>query len=245
MPHKNFTFLTLLVTLQCLAQAWACATPHEYAKRAEGEEVEYPWAEPGDEAPSDPTTVAYFMNHISINVRDMTESINWYREAFGFRLLFNLHVSENFAIAYIGHAHGGRNGSGYQTSEEMNREKNNGEGLIELIELKYPNWDLPSGLRVPNTLSHIGMVVPNSTVTHERLKAMGANILKAPGEVFVLNGWFSLGTGFDQAGDFLSPEEIDLITESLIPINTPTLYTADPDGNVIEVQNQEAFIPSY
>lgn len=240
MLRKNLVFLTLLVIFQCLTQTRACAPPHDYTKRAE-----YPWAEPGDDVPSDPATIGYFSNHFSLNVRNMTETVNWYREAFGYRLLFNLHISENFAIAYIGHAHGGRNGSGYQTSQEINLERNNREGLIELVELKHPDWDMPSGLRAPNTFSHIGMVVSNSTVTYEKLKAMGANILKPPGEAFVLEGWFGIGTGFDQAGDFISPEEKDLIMESLLPVNTPTLWVADPDGNVIEVLNQEATIPSF
>jgi len=122
----------------------------------------------------------------------MTETVNFYHDAFGYRLLFNLHISENCALSYIGHANGGRNGSGYQTATEMSQERNNREGLIELIELKH--WDIPSELKVVNTFSHMGMIVPNLTVTYQELKSMNANILKVPDETFELDEWFALGS---------------------------------------------------
>ena len=34
---------------------------------------------------------------------------------------------------YMSLSHGGKNGTGYQTGEELTREKNNSEGLIEFI----------------------------------------------------------------------------------------------------------------
>ena len=203
-----------------------------------GAEVEYPWQEPPDETPSDLATTGYFINHLGLNVRNMTESVNWYKEAFGMRVLFVLHVSEHFSISYLGHSHGGRNGTGYQTVEELNRQKNNIEGLVELVSLEFPGWDLPSSIRVPNTFSHIGMVVPDVQATQARLEAMGANIIKGVGAEVTLDGPFGVANGFTQAGNAISQEERGLIHQALIPIDNPFVYVADPDGNVIEVQNQ-------
>lgn len=239
MHFTNTLSLGILALAHCLAHACACATPAQVHKRQEGEEVEYPYADMGADTPADPATTSYFINHLSINVRNATESIKWYSNTFGMRLMFKLHVSKHFTITYMGHAHGGRNGTGYQTAAELIRDKNNAQGYIEFVEVIYPGWDLPSGLRVPNTFSHIGMVVPNVNETHERLVSQGANIIKAPYEPFVLPGWFADGSGFPPRGDEFSEEEFAAIEQILIPINTPSLFVADPDGNVIEVQNQE------
>ena len=54
-----------------------------------------------------------------------------------------------------------------------------------------------------------------------------------------------LGPGFEQAGDFISPEEKELSMQSLIPTNTPSWYAADPDGNVLEVQGSSIPIPVF
>ena len=238
LPNGSFA-LTLLIAAQWFTQIWACGPLPRRAEAANEESgVTYPFTVPGDDLPSEPATTGYFINHLCINVRNITESIKWYNKAFGLRLMFTLQVSEHFSISYMGHSHGGRNGTGYQTSEEMIRQKNNIEGLIELVNLDFVNWDLPSGIRVPNTFSHIGMVVPNITDTQARLEAMNANIIKGAGETFTLDGAFADGTGFTQAGDAISQEEIDLIMQTLVPINTPIILVADPDGNVIEVQNQ-------
>jgi lactoylglutathione lyase len=227
----------LLIGTCAIPSINACAL---HAREVASDENQYPIALPGDDEPADPATLGYFSNHLCINARNATESIRWYKEAFGLRLIFRLQVSEHFSISYMGHAQGGRNSTGYQTSAEMNREKNNMGGLLEITSLDYPNWDLPAGIKVPNTFSHIGMVVPNITETQARLDAMNASIFKRSGDPFDLNGPFSDATGFTQAGDAISQEEIDAIQAVLQPVNTPLLFVADPDGTIIEVQNQEA-----
>lgn len=153
--------------------------------------------------------------------------------------MFREQVSEHFSISYMGHSHGGRNGTGYQTSDEMNREKNNIEGLIEILSLEHANWDLPAGIKVPNTFSHIGMTVPDIKATQARLESIGANIIKGHGEPFKLDRPFADAIGFTQAGDEISKEEIDIIMKTLVPLNAPLIFVADPDGTIIEVQNQE------
>jgi lactoylglutathione lyase len=231
-----------LIALSGLTQTWACGPPELHRRQTgatSGGNITYPWAEPVDDTPSDPATKGYFINHLSINARNATETIDWYKKAFGLRLIFQLHVSEHFSISYMGHAQGGRNGTGYQTSAELNRDKNNIAGLLEILSVESPRWDLPAGIKVPNTFSHICMVVPNITATQERLKALGANIIKASGELPTLDGPFASATGITQAGDALSPEELDLILQTFVPLQTPLIFVADPDGNIIEVQNQE------
>lgn len=232
----------LLMASCILNQAWACGLPDQISRRTESNnssEIEYPFSIPGDDVPSDPATKGYFINHLCINARNATETINWYTQSFGLRLMFTLQVSKHFSISYMGHSHGGRNGTGYQSSAVLASEKNNREGLLEIISLEYPVWDLPAGIKIPNTFSHIGMVVPNITATQERLESLGANILKAAGEEFTIEGPFADATGFTQAGDAISKEEKELILKTLVPINTPLMFVADPDGNIIEVQNQE------
>lgn len=231
----SFTPVLLMASYYSVG-AWACGElPH---RPENGSAPEYPLQIPGDEAASDPATKGYFINHLCINARNATETINWYTKAFGLRLMFRLQLSEYFSISYMGHSHGGRNGTGYQTSSEMNLQKNNIEGLLEILSLESPRWDLPAGIKVPNTFSHIGIVVPNITATQSRLEALGATILKGYGEPFTLAGPFADASGFNQAGDAISQEEIDVIMKTLGPINASLLFVADPDGNIIEVQNQ-------
>jgi lactoylglutathione lyase len=108
----------LLVSAYLLTQSWAYGP---LPRRAEGlerrGEAIYPYADPGDDKSAVFVTTGHFTNHLCINVRNATESINWYNKAFGLRLMFTLHVSEHFSISYMGHSPGGRNGTGYQTND--------------------------------------------------------------------------------------------------------------------------------
>jgi lactoylglutathione lyase len=228
-----------LIASYSFTQTWACGPLPHHLEAREGDAVQFPISKPGDDAPSDPATKGYFINHICINARNATESIDWYKKAFGLRLMFTLQVSEHFSISYMGHSHGGRNGTGYEASDEMVLEKNNREGMLEILNLDYPSWNLPAGIKVPNTFSHIGMVVPNIMDTQSRMQSMGATIIKAVGAPFTIDGPFADSTGFALAGDEISQEEKDLILKTLIPFNAPFLFVADPDGNLIEIQNQD------
>lgn len=228
---------TLLIASCSFTQTWACGPLPHHLEAREGDE--YPISKPGDDTPSNPATKGYFINHLCINARNATETIDWYTQAFGLRLMFTIQVSEHFSISYIGHSHGGRNGTGYQTSDDMVFEKNNREGMIEILSLEFPDWNLPAGIKVPNTFSHIGMVVPNITDTQSRLESMGANIIKAAGAPFSIDGPFADASGFTLAGDEISQDERDLILKTLNPLNSPFIYVADPDGNIVEVQSQD------
>lgn len=234
-------FLSTVLLAAAGHLAWGCNLHARQADTTSTTDAStYPQELPGDDSPSSPITSGNFINHVCLNVRNVTESVNWYNKAFGLRLMFTLQVSEHFSISYMGHAQGGRNGTGYQTSDELNRDKNNIEGLVELINVDSPAWDLPSGMKTPNTFSHIGMVVPDLKAAQKHLEAMGANIPKGHNEDFVLEGAFADVAGLTAAADRgeISPEEWQLIEKVLYPLNTPMIFVADPDGNIIEVQEQ-------
>ncbi|KAM0286471.1 hypothetical protein ACHAQH_000897 [Verticillium albo-atrum] len=138
-------------------------------------------------------------------------------------------------------SHGGRNGTGYQTTKELNRQKNNIEGLLELIHVDVPVHDLSASSITPNTFAHIGMVVPDIEATQARLDAYpGINILKRSGAELQREGGIANATSLGpEAVAQPDQEEVDLILSVLRPLNKPLIFVADPDGNLIEIQPQE------
>ena len=60
----------------------------------------------------------------------------------------------------------------------------------------------------------------------------------ANGDAFTVFGAFADASGFTQAGNVITPEEIKLIETVLAPINDAMIYVVDPDGTIIEVQQQ-------
>jgi lactoylglutathione lyase len=90
----------------------------------------------GDDGPADSATIGYNLNHISLLSSNLTATRAFYGKIIGMRHLFTYQASADYEIMYMGHAQGGKNGSGYQTGEELRREKQNMQGLIEFISLK-------------------------------------------------------------------------------------------------------------
>jgi lactoylglutathione lyase len=88
-------------------------------------------------------------------------------------------VSEHFTISYMGYSSGGRNGTGFQTAMEMNRDKNNRYGMVELTSLNGIGWNVEG---TSNGLHHIGLIVPDIEALQKRLEEVGAEIDKAFGE---------------------------------------------------------------
>ena len=87
----------------------------------------------GDSSPQPPATVGYDLNHLAITVPNITETLDFYINALGFREIFTVPLTDKVSFTYLGYPQGGRNGTGYQTAQEMTREKNNVEGLLEVI----------------------------------------------------------------------------------------------------------------
>lgn len=87
----------------------------------------------GTDGPADPATLGYTLNHVALQVQNITATRAFYGEVLGFRHVFTFVESDNYTITYMGYPSGGKNGTGYQTGEEMLREQRNTEGLIEFI----------------------------------------------------------------------------------------------------------------
>jgi len=199
----------------------------------------YPFTTIGNDNASDPATIDYMSNHISLIVRNLTASIDFYERAFGFRHLFTFQVSPSFSFTYMGHAAGGKNGTGYQTTEEIVREKNNRQGHIEFQFYNNPEAIAklnPASGVVPNTVSHIGIVVPDLAAALKRFQDVGVRIVSKPGDVTTPGGELAnaVGVGHMKADD---PEAAGIL-EAFKALNSGLIFVTDPDGNMIEVQPQ-------
>ncbi|KAF5692342.1 lactoylglutathione lyase [Fusarium circinatum] len=205
---------------------------------------QYPYPVLGSGVASDWGTTGYFINHFAISTRNLTASLDFYSGVLGFRKMFTLHVSKQYSITYLAHAHGGKNGTGYQTALELNREKNNAQGLLEIYYLDIPNKNIESSSQHPNTFAHIGLVVPEAQAIQERLEKMpDVKIVKRYGEKFTeLTDDLVIGPAVGLPPSVvaqLSLEEREAIVQGLGPSVDPLIFIVDPDGNFIEIQGEE------
>ena len=74
---------------------------------------------------------------------------------------------------------------GYQTASELLRFKNNAAGYLEMVHFAVEGED--NHIEGPNkgratTLSHLGIIVPDTAGAVERLEEYGATVYKRPGE---------------------------------------------------------------
>lgn len=200
----------------------------------------------GPDVRSDPATAGYFSNHISLNVRNLTASLEFYSNVLGLREIFTYRATEHMSVAYMGHSQGGRNGSAFQTSDEMNRLKNNALGLLEMLHLDIPDQDhlIPSAER-SGTVGHIGFIVPDVEAAEAHIKTIpGIQILKAVGEPTPSRGPIARANGLPpRAWAQVSEEERAQIEMVLSAVNTKFIYVADPDGNILEIQGRDDELP--
>ncbi|KAH8895676.1 hypothetical protein GQ53DRAFT_853734 [Thozetella sp. PMI_491] len=195
----------------------------------------YPFIVHGSDAPADSATTAHFSNHVALNVRNLNASIDFYSRVLGFRHLFTFQLTPHYSFTYLGHASGGKNGSGYQTNCEMIREKNNRQGLIELIFLDTPDAraNLTSTTQTPNTFSHIGVVVPDLAVAVTRFQDIGAPILFKPGDALKFGDEVLKALGLGTLKE--DNPEAQLLVQFLGLTGQGLMYLEDPDGNMIEI----------
>lgn len=188
----------------------------------------------GPDTPSDPETVGYFVNHVSLNVNNLTRSIDFYKNVFGMRHLFTYNLSPHVSFTYMSHSQGGRNGTGYQTTEEMIRFKNNNGGHIEFVHLSTPGDDIPGSPQRTSTLNHLGMIVPDLKATQTRLQEHGVTIYKGIEEPMPSTGFLSSKFALGDATN-LSDDEFAALQEAMAEFNKQTIFAADPDGNMLEI----------
>ncbi len=192
----------------------------------------------GSDEPADPATTGYVLSHFGLNVKNMTASIDFYTKLLGMRLLFTFRPTANFSISYLAHSHGGKNGTGYQTNDELNRNKNNMEGLLELISYTGAGApDIQPSTKVSNTFSHVGIVVPDVSAAQARFDQFGWPILKRSGAPEQSKGDQPNAYGF---GQVLPDTEEGPILKALKDIGLDVfMLVEDPDGNLVEIQPQE------
>jgi lactoylglutathione lyase len=190
-------------------------------------------------------TIGFKINHLSIIVSDLAASMRFNTTVLGMREIFTYHATSYFKISYLGHPSAGPNGTGYQPPLEMLRDKNNVQGLLELLYFA-PNATNPpprlpeASTKKTNTFSHIGLIVPDLNAARQRFLEHNVTILAdvedpAPDPAKVQAALNAYGAGLLPEGN---DEVIQGMIQALTGSGQPAMMIEDPDGNVIEVQPQ-------
>jgi lactoylglutathione lyase len=235
---------SLYLIVQLLSVAQSCAPPSLPPSNTTGPAAPFPTVVIGGNAYADLATTGFVLNHFCLNVNNLNASIEFYTKVFGMRLIFTFWATEKMSISYLAHSHGGKNGTAYQTVSELNQNKNNMEGLLELIYYDYDCTDEhPSTIELDNTFSHLGMVVPDIHAAQKRFEEFGVPVLRGAGETATEEFEKKLASayGLGKAWDDNKEEVIDLLNVILasVPGINDFVFVTDPDGNLIEVQPQE------
>jgi lactoylglutathione lyase len=229
----NLSLLTGCLALLTIHGANACA----FERRQESGSADFLTV--GKDGPADQETIGYSLNHLSLIVSNLSASIEFYGNVLGMRHIFTAQLSPSYSVTYMGHAHGGKNGTGYQTGEELLREKNNAAGMLEFQYFaNSEDTGLTASTQRPNTFSHIGLMVPSLEKAQERMERFGVTITKriglsAEGIAAVEN---ALGFG-EFATKNQTERELLIKGQDLVGF-AQLLAIEDPDGNLIEVQQQ-------
>lgn len=223
-----------------LQTALSCVPPNVRRQDAPQEGSTYPFVIPGPEVTSDdPSTVGYFSNHLSLNTNNLTASLDFYTRVFGYRHMFTFHATDVLSVTYLGRSQGGRNGSAFQTTEELLRNKQNSLGLLEIVYFNATKDDvrerIPGSTQRTSTFSHLGIIVPDPEATQKRLEDMNVVVHKKLGAPWPTEG--PLGTP-NTLGDAsgLSDEGWDQIRMVWGQLNLLNIFAEDPDGNLLEIQ---------
>ncbi|PVH80320.1 hypothetical protein DL98DRAFT_588429 [Cadophora sp. DSE1049] len=228
----NFYSLLMAAAALTLCQTiLACQPDFTLANKTEG----YPQVINGTDGPADAATSGFVINHFSLIVNDLAESRYFYGEILGMRHMFTYEASANLAFMYMSLAHGGKNGTGYQTGEELTREKNNSEGLIEFICNTYSKEPRVYEPTRKATFSHIGLIVPDIVALQARLESFNIPILKRTGETPDINDPSAGAFGIT---DPSTQDAADALKGVLLSGFLDFVIVADPDGNLLEIQPQ-------
>jgi hypothetical protein len=71
---------------------------------------------------------------------------------------------------------------------EINRQKNNMEGLLGLVHYSDPTEPLVPSTAHANTFGHFGVIVPDIPAAQARFEKLGVNFIKKAGEAAKLEG---------------------------------------------------------
>ncbi|KAF7593549.1 hypothetical protein BBP40_011277 [Aspergillus hancockii] len=195
----------------------------------------------GNDGPAPTATLGYAITHVGLLTTNLNGMRHFYGDILGMRLLFDAHVTPEYTVTYMGYAQGGRNGTGFQTGAELFRDKNNLSGLIELVQFNVSDDRLIASTKRTNTFGHIGLIVPDVAKAQEYLESKGVTILKRVGEpITEFTGPVPNAFGIGEfAGEHLEAKRALVKAQSLIGLEY-FLMVEDPDGNLVEVQQQDA-----
>lgn len=189
-----------------------------------------------DDCPADAATLGFTINHFCLISKNLTTTEQFYGTVLGMRRLFTYHASDKYDVLYMGNSHGGKNGTGYQSGAELNNQKNNIEGLIEFFYIHDGDANLTASAVVPNTFSHIGLVVPDIVAAQERFETYGVKILKRFGDL-PQNEPGPLANAYGLS--VLTAIEREQAIQGIAGFGFGNfVIIEDPDGNVLEVQQQ-------
>ncbi|KAE9583370.1 hypothetical protein CGMCC3_g396 [Colletotrichum fructicola] len=221
MRLPTFNFLSLVILAETFSLGRSCTTPPTSSNET------YPRFSYGEDVVPDHATAAYTMNHISLLVNDLEVSLDFYTRILGMRVIHHIEATEWFGIVYLGYSHGGRNGTGWQPSSELYRQRSNIEGLIELV---YRSNQ--AGRREPGgTLSHLDFVVPDVAATQKRMRDNNVTIIRKAGELPQ-----TLPKPRARAFGLLNLTKVE--NDAILKAMPRHLMVADPDGNIVEFQPQ-------
>lgn len=193
----------------------------------------------GTDGPQPSETLGYAFNHVGLVTTHLSEMKDFYVNVLGMRTLFDLNVTPEYSITYVGYAQGGRNGTGYQSGAEMLAEKNNLYGLIELVQFNVSDDTPLASTKRTNTFGHVGLIVPDVLKAQEYVESKGVPILKKVNvPLNQTTGAIANAYGMGEyAGAHLEAKKAFLKNQGLSGIEG-FLLIADPDGNLVEVQQQ-------
>ncbi|EGX96466.1 Glyoxalase/bleomycin resistance protein/dioxygenase [Cordyceps militaris CM01] len=195
----------------------------------------------GSDAAADAATTGYFINHVSLNVRNLTASLAFYQAALGLRHIITVRATPRLSVAYLGHAHGGRNGTRLPDGRaSCCATRTTRRALVEMLFLDVPRRGIASPSEHTNAVGHLGVVVPDVVAAQARLEEQGVRLLKRVGEDTPTTGPLAISQGF--APDVyrqVPPGEQRAIEAVLNEMNRRFIYAQDPDGNILEIQPQD------
>lgn len=221
-------FVTNLTYLLAVTLSYVSACGHH--------QTSSPSFELGDDGPADPATLGYTLNHFALLTSNVSVTKHFYGEVLGMRTIFSYGPGTPYEVLYMGYSHGGKNGTGFQSGEELFAEKNNIEGLIEFLYVEDCGGTadfMPSTERI-NSFSHIGLIVPDIDATQARLERYDARIVKPAGEIIEPDSVAAKAFGF--ASNTAAARKALKGVEG-IGFDSFILAT-DPDGNLLEIQPQ-------
>ncbi|KAJ5096994.1 Glyoxalase/Bleomycin resistance protein/Dihydroxybiphenyl dioxygenase [Penicillium angulare] len=194
----------------------------------------------GNDGPAPAATLGYAINHFGLTTTNLENMKHFYGNILGMRLLFDAHVTPEYSVTYLGYAQGGRNGTGFQTGPELAAAKNNLYGLIELVQFNVSSDHLHASTQRSNTFSHIGLIVPDIVKAQAYLEEHNVPIIKryetpVTGFTGPLQNAFGIG---EYAGKHTAAKEALIKAQSLIGLEM-LLMVEDPDGNMVEIQQQD------